>query len=250
MAHLLIHSLRQRLAPGCLPLFTSDGLNVYFYALTAHFGDWRQMSCRGRQGRQWQVAAEPIYGQVQKIYQRRKLVRVKHVMRLGTQTALQVILLGLGFSGRLNTAFIERVNLTVRHGIAAASASHLGDCEAFPIPARPSGVVAHLLPFCAFPPIPPSSAHAAARTRWQAASSTLSTAYTSHGRQQNPSPMDSMRGALLPLAAAFRLSGLEASVAARSCQGEMGEGAGSSTRLEPLSRIRWPVRTDHGRKTA
>jgi hypothetical protein len=25
----------------------------------------------------------------------------------------------LGFSGRLNTAFIERVNLTVRHGVAA-----------------------------------------------------------------------------------------------------------------------------------
>jgi transposase-like protein len=31
-AHMLIHSLRQILAPGCLPLFTSDGLNVYFYA--------------------------------------------------------------------------------------------------------------------------------------------------------------------------------------------------------------------------
>ncbi len=25
----------------------------------------------------------------------------------------------MGFSGRLNTAFIERVNLTVRHGVAA-----------------------------------------------------------------------------------------------------------------------------------
>jgi hypothetical protein len=25
MAHLLMHSLRQFLAPGCLPLFTSDG---------------------------------------------------------------------------------------------------------------------------------------------------------------------------------------------------------------------------------
>jgi hypothetical protein len=24
--------------PGCLPVFTSDGLNRYFYALTAHFG--------------------------------------------------------------------------------------------------------------------------------------------------------------------------------------------------------------------
>jgi len=27
--------------------------------------------------------------------------------------------LGLGHSGRLNTAFIERVNLTIRHGVAA-----------------------------------------------------------------------------------------------------------------------------------
>jgi hypothetical protein len=40
MAHLLIHRLRGQLAPGCLPLFTSDGLNAYFYALTAHFGHW------------------------------------------------------------------------------------------------------------------------------------------------------------------------------------------------------------------
>ena len=27
MAHTVIHSLRQSLTPGCLPLFTSDGLN-------------------------------------------------------------------------------------------------------------------------------------------------------------------------------------------------------------------------------
>jgi transposase InsO family protein len=40
-------------------------------------------------------------------------------MRLGTADALKATLQGLGFSGRLNTAFIERVNLTVRHGIAA-----------------------------------------------------------------------------------------------------------------------------------
>ena len=40
-------------------------------------------------------------------------------MRLGTQADLAVALQGMGFSGRLNTAFIERVNLTIRHGIAA-----------------------------------------------------------------------------------------------------------------------------------
>src|SRR5213078_3205210 len=119
MAHAVIHSLRQMLAPGCLPLFTSDGLNLYFYALTAHFGDWLQVGRRGRNVRQWQVAAGLIYGQVKKSYQRRKLMRVTHVMRLGTSAALKVTLQGLGFSVWLNTAFIERVNLTVRHGVAA-----------------------------------------------------------------------------------------------------------------------------------
>ena len=60
-----------------------------------------------------------IYGQVKKVYRRRKLVRVMPVMRLGTQADLTVALRQLGLSGRLNTAFIERVNLTVRHGVAA-----------------------------------------------------------------------------------------------------------------------------------
>jgi IS1 family transposase len=119
MAHLVIHSLRLILAPGCLPLFTSDGLNVYFYALTAHFGQWLPVVRRGRNVRQWQVAADLIYGQVKKSYRRRKLMRVTHVMRLGTEAALKASLQGMGFSGRLNTAFIERVNLTVRHGVAA-----------------------------------------------------------------------------------------------------------------------------------
>jgi hypothetical protein len=65
------------------------------------------------------VAEGLIYGQVKKSDRRRKLVRVTHVMRLGTGAALEDALQGMGFSGRLNTAFIERVNLTVRHGVAA-----------------------------------------------------------------------------------------------------------------------------------
>jgi len=92
---------------------------LYFYALTAHFGHWLAGSRRGKIVRQWQVEARLIYGQVKKSYRRRKLVRVTHVMRLGTEPALKATLQGLGFSGSLNTAFIERVNLTVRHGVAA-----------------------------------------------------------------------------------------------------------------------------------
>src|SRR5947208_1195995 len=32
MAHTVIHVLRESLVPDCLPLFTGDGLNLYFYA--------------------------------------------------------------------------------------------------------------------------------------------------------------------------------------------------------------------------
>jgi IS1 family transposase len=92
MAHTVIHSLREILAPGCIPLFTSDGLNVYFYALTAHFGHWREVSRRGCNVNQWQVAAGLIYGQVKKSYRRRKLVRVTHLMRLGAQADLKLVL--------------------------------------------------------------------------------------------------------------------------------------------------------------
>jgi transposase-like protein/IS1 family transposase len=120
MAHTVIHSLRESLVHGCLPIFTSDGLNLYFYALTAHFGHWREVVRRGgRKALQWQVTAGLIYGQVKKSYRRRKLVRVTPVMRLGKEAALTAALQRLGLSGRLNTAFVERVNLTVRHGVAA-----------------------------------------------------------------------------------------------------------------------------------
>jgi IS1 family transposase len=89
------------------------------YALTAHFGQWLEVGRRGRKVHRWPGAAGLIYGQVKKSYRRRKLVQVTHVMRLGTDAALTATLQGLGLTGRLNTAFIERVNLTVRHGVAA-----------------------------------------------------------------------------------------------------------------------------------
>ncbi len=116
-AHTVIHKLCQTLAPGCLPLFISDGLNLYFYALTAHFGHW--VAGAGRRAAQWQVAGGLIYGQVKKHYRRRRLVRIIPIMQCGSHAELRSALRGLGLSGRLNTAFIERVNLTVRQSIAA-----------------------------------------------------------------------------------------------------------------------------------
>ena len=85
----------------------------------AHFGHWREVVRHGRKALRWRVVGGLIYGQVKKSYRRRKLVRVTRVMRLGTEDTLRVTLQRLGLSGSLNTAFSERVNLTVRHGIAA-----------------------------------------------------------------------------------------------------------------------------------
>jgi transposase InsO family protein len=100
--------------------------------LSAHFGQWLQVPRRGRNVCQWQVAAGLIYWQVKKSYRRRKLVRVTCVMRLGTEDALTATLQGLGFSGRLNTAFIERVNLTIRHGVAALARPTWATSQQFP----------------------------------------------------------------------------------------------------------------------
>src|SRR5215213_7108384 len=71
-AHTVVHALRDRLAPDCVPVVTSDGLRLYYYALTAHFGQW---VTAGR-CRVWQVAETLVYGQVRKVYRRRRLVRV------------------------------------------------------------------------------------------------------------------------------------------------------------------------------
>ena len=73
----------------------------------------------GRRAQRWQLVAGLIYGHVKKTYQRRKLVRVTQVMRCSPRVELSVALKQLGLSGRINTAFIERLNLTVRQMVAA-----------------------------------------------------------------------------------------------------------------------------------
>jgi len=119
MASALLHAVPLVLAPGCLPVFTSDGLDLYFYAITAHFGQWVTDVASGKL--RWQVALDLLYGQVKKSYRRRRLARVERRMRSGELARLTDRLKTLGFSGTLNTAFVERINLTLRHALAALS---------------------------------------------------------------------------------------------------------------------------------
>ena len=58
-----------------------------------------------------------LYAQVVKTVRRRRLVGVTHRVVFGTITAVQQVLAPLGW--QINTAFAERLNLTIRQHVAA-----------------------------------------------------------------------------------------------------------------------------------
>ena len=90
-----------------------------------------------------------------------------------------------------------------------AGSSHLGDGSAVSTPARPPGVVARLLSFRSSPCSSASGTGPTTSTRGQPAGSTLPAANSGDGSRQNPSTMDSARGALSPLSDRFPLRARE-----------------------------------------
>jgi transposase-like protein len=112
----LLHDLKLRLHPNSTPAFTTDGLRGYFYAITAHFGYWFRPK-RARTDH-WQVSDDLIYGQLVK--QRKSRKSTFNLMRMlwGQRKDLNHLLQQQGFAPLIQTAFIERVNLTIRRGVA------------------------------------------------------------------------------------------------------------------------------------
>lgn len=50
MVFSVVHELKRRLAAGCVPVLSTDGLKHYYYALTAHFGNGNGRVARSRCG--------------------------------------------------------------------------------------------------------------------------------------------------------------------------------------------------------
>jgi hypothetical protein len=80
---------------------------LYFYALSAHFGQWKKCDDAGKQI--WQVAAELVYGQINKIIRRRRLMRVAYTMLLGEQENLKIRSAKDWAIWAIDTAFVERL---------------------------------------------------------------------------------------------------------------------------------------------
>jgi transposase-like protein len=121
MAQRVVHQVSRVLAPGCVPLFLTDGLKDYGTALLTHFGFWIQPErCQDRGPRlkpRWMPLPELLYAQVAKSYRRRRIVGVKHRVVFGSRLAIEQMLARCGWT--INTAFVERLNLDIRQCVAA-----------------------------------------------------------------------------------------------------------------------------------
>jgi IS1 family transposase len=121
MAQRVVHQVTGVLAPGCVPLFLTDGLKDYATAILSHFGHWMHPERRQDKGPRpkprWMPLPELLYAQVVKSYRRRRLVGVTHRVVFGTRLAIAQVLATCGWT--INTAFVERLNLDIRQRVAA-----------------------------------------------------------------------------------------------------------------------------------
>ncbi len=113
LAQRVVHQVVQVLAPDCTPLFLTDGFKEYMTALLTHYGHWVQPARQRVQGPapkpRWMPLPHLLYAQVVKT--------VRHRVVFGTLEAIQQVLAACGW--QINTAFIERINLSIRQHVAA-----------------------------------------------------------------------------------------------------------------------------------
>jgi hypothetical protein len=90
-------------------------------ALLTHYGHWVQPPRRQATGPlpkpRWLPLPGLLYAQVVKTIRRRRLVRVKHRVVFGTLDRITQRLVAHGW--QINTAFVERITLSIRQHVAA-----------------------------------------------------------------------------------------------------------------------------------
>jgi hypothetical protein len=116
-----VHRVTRVLAPHCAPLFLTDGFREYVTALVTHYGRWvhpERGQAKGPQPKpRWMPLPGLLHAQVVKRYRRRRLVGVTHRVIFGPVATIESILAKRGW--KINTSFIERLNLDVRQHVAA-----------------------------------------------------------------------------------------------------------------------------------
>src|SRR5262249_43913544 len=121
MAPRVLQQVGQGGAPGCTPLLLTDGFKAYTTAWLTPYGQWVQVPRREAPGAapppRWMPLPELLAAQVVKTVRQRRLVGVTHRGVFGTIEAVNQVLRPLGWP--ITTAFVERLNLRLRHPVAA-----------------------------------------------------------------------------------------------------------------------------------
>jgi IS1 family transposase len=115
------HQVVSGLAPGCVPVWFSDGFKGYLPAILGHFGGWTPPTRRQDKGPwpkpRWRPLPGRRYAQVVKQSRRKRLVGVKHRVVFGPREAIEQVLAAWGW--KINTSCVERRNLDLRQRVAA-----------------------------------------------------------------------------------------------------------------------------------
>jgi IS1 family transposase len=121
MAQHIVHQVASVLALGCVPAWLSDGFKGYLPAILGHCGLWTQPERRQDKGPvpkpRWMPLPGLLYAQVVKQYRRKRVVGVQHRVVFGTLDAVKQVLAAYGW--KINTSFVERLNLDIRQRVAA-----------------------------------------------------------------------------------------------------------------------------------
>ena len=121
MAQRVVHQVVSVLAPGCVPAVVQrwvQGVSPchpgpFWYVAPAR----APPGPRPRPKPRWMPLPGLLYAQVVKQYRRKRVVGVQHRVVFGTLEAVKQVLAACGW--KINTSFIERLNLDIRQRVAA-----------------------------------------------------------------------------------------------------------------------------------
>jgi hypothetical protein len=121
MAQRVVPQVARRLASTCVPLWLSDGFKGYLPAILGHLGMWVPPERRQDKGPvpkpRWRPLPGRLDAQGVKQSLRKRVVGVKHRMVFGTREGVQQVRAAGGW--KIQTSFLERLNLDMRQRVAA-----------------------------------------------------------------------------------------------------------------------------------
>ena len=247
MAQRVVHQVAQVLAPDCAPLFLTDGFREYLTALLTHYGQWVQPPRRQATGpapkpRWMPLPAAPLCAGGQDGAAPASGPGAATAWCLARWRPSMHVLAPLGW--QINTAFVERLNLTIRQHVAAVGRRVTTLCKGEDGLRQQLALYPLLLQFlpasCQLTP-----ALAAARPdQRHGLSHAVAALYAGDGGWVDRSCLDAARGAAVPRAAVAAASGgVSSAVVVGSSQGRGPEPATCvhTARFEGSPGLRGPL---------